>query len=69
MSCLLANVERLVFCSTVDVVIGHSDIAGGDEESTSIPDEFLFPGYPDTKYRAERTVLSAHGERMLNGRQ
>ncbi|KAK6190918.1 hypothetical protein SNE40_002684 [Patella caerulea] len=65
-ACIKENIERLIFCSTVDVVIGHKDITNGTEE-TGIPDDFLFPGYPDTKFRAERLILEANGTRLNSG--
>ncbi|CAG2253676.1 unnamed protein product [Mytilus edulis] len=66
-SCLDTNVERLVFCSTVDVVIGHDAINNGDE-TTPVPKTFLFPGYPESKYRAECLVRKASGQKCKNGR-
>ncbi|ESO97278.1 hypothetical protein LOTGIDRAFT_114779, partial [Lottia gigantea] len=67
-ACVKENIERLLFCSTVDVVIGHQDILDGNEE-TSIPKTFLFPGYPDTKYRAEKLILAANGTKLSTGKQ
>ncbi|XP_059149046.1 3 beta-hydroxysteroid dehydrogenase type 7-like [Physella acuta] len=57
-ACLKNNVERLIYCSTVDVAIGHQPIRGGDETNTPVPDTFLFPGYPETKYNGERVLLA-----------
>jgi nucleoside-diphosphate-sugar epimerase len=65
-ACLDCNVERLIFCSTVDVVIGHDDINDGDE-TTPIPTSFLFPGYPESKYKAECLILNASGRKCKNG--
>ncbi|XP_046569762.1 3 beta-hydroxysteroid dehydrogenase/Delta 5--_4-isomerase type 4-like [Haliotis rubra] len=66
-ACLQQNVERLHFCSTVDVVIGYEDIIDGDEDSTVRPKKFLFPGYPETKYKAETLVLASNGQYSENG--
>ena len=65
-SCIEANVPRLVFTSTIDVVIGREEIKDGDE-SLPYPETFLFPGYPDTKMRAEKCVLGANGRTLKNG--
>lgn len=65
-TCLECNVERLVFCSSVDVVIGHKEIDHGNE-TLRIPKKFLFPGYPKTKFKAERLVRMASGETCKNG--
>lgn len=65
--CLECGVERLIFCSTVDVVIGHDPIHNGDE-TTVMPRSFLFPGYPETKYKAECLVLDASGRTCKNGK-
>ncbi|BFZ04359.1 hypothetical protein BsWGS_07397 [Bradybaena similaris] len=63
-ACLENNVQRLIYCSTVDVAVGNKPIRGGTEEDTPVPDKFLFPGYPDTKFHGERIILgSAHLKR------
>ncbi len=51
----------------MDVVIGYRKIINGNEDSTSLPKKFLFPGYPETKYQAETLVLAANGQYMENG--
>ncbi|XP_021363944.1 3 beta-hydroxysteroid dehydrogenase/Delta 5--_4-isomerase type 1-like [Mizuhopecten yessoensis] len=66
-SCLNTGVERLIFCSTVDVVVGFDDIREGMETTTCVPKQFLFPGYPATKYEAECLVLNANGQKSVNG--
>lgn len=68
-ACLVCNVKRLLFCSTVDVVIGSDDIINGTEANTSPPRHFLFPGYPQTKHIAECMVLQAHGKKTSNGEE
>ena len=65
-ACVEASVPRLVFTSTIDVVIGHDEIVDGDE-TLPYPDSFLFPGYPDTKMRSEKCVLAANGRALKNG--
>ena len=65
-ACVANNVPRLVLTSTVDVVVGYDDIIDGDETLPE-PRHFLFPGYPDTKNRAEKMVLSANGTQLSNG--
>ncbi|WAR23439.1 3BHS1-like protein, partial [Mya arenaria] len=65
-ACLANNVSRLIFCSTVDVVIGYDDIINGCEASVTTPRHFLFPGYPETKHLAEQEILKANGARTQN---
>lgn len=67
-ACLKNGVKRFIYCSTVDVVIGvDDDIVDGNEENTMSPSEFLFPGYPETKYKAECLVLKANNIPTQNG--
>lgn len=66
-ACLQQNVQRLIHCSTVDVVIGFKPICGGTEDTTPIPKQFLFPGYPESKLRAEQLVLAANEQLCSNG--
>ena len=66
-ACLETNVRRLIFCSTVDVVVGYDDIIDGCEVTTATPEHFLFPGYPETKHKAESLVLKANGTPCKNG--
>ena len=65
-ACLDANVERFVYTSSVDVSIGYEEIHNGDED-LPVPATFLFPGYPDTKHRAEKLVLETHDKATSNG--
>ena len=65
-ACVAENVSRLIYTSSVDVVIGHEEIINGDEE-LAMPARFLFPGYPDTKARAEGLVLAADGRPLAEG--
>ena len=67
-ACLENGVQRLIFCSTVDVVVGYKDIENGDEETTTVPQQFLFPGYPDSKNKAESLVLNANGKIGYHGK-
>ena len=66
-ACVTQNVPRLIFTSTVDVVVGYDEIFNGDE-TLPIPKHFLFPGYPDTKYRAEQMVIAANGTELGKGK-
>ena len=66
-ACEEEGVTRLVHTSTIDVVIGSEEIFNGDEANTPIPDDFLFPGYPLTKYKAEVAVLAANGRKTASG--
>ena len=65
--CKQENVARLIYCSTVDVVIGFDDIIDGTEENTAPPTQYLFPGYPESKYKAECLVLRANGTKTKDG--
>ncbi|CAL1542785.1 unnamed protein product [Lymnaea stagnalis] len=68
-ACLKNSVKRLVYCSTVDVAVGSQPIRGGDETNTRVPDKFLFPGYPDTKYHGERLILGSGRPKRADGGQ
>jgi len=67
-ACVEQNVQRLVYTSTVDVVIGrrHDVISAGDE-SLPVPRRFLFPGYADSKRKAELLVFEANGRALAKG--
>lgn len=62
-ACIREKVERLVYTSTPSVVIGESNIEGGDE-SLPYAGKFLAP-YPESKAIAERMVLDANGWDIL----
>lgn len=68
-TCIEENVQRLIFCSTVDVVIGFDDIVNGTEETTTTPSKFLFPGYPESKHKAEQLVIRSNGTYLTNGQK
>ena len=65
-SCIQNNVSRVVFTSTIDVVLGHHAIVNGNE-STPVPKEHLFPGYNETKSKAESMVKAANGRPLARG--
>ena len=67
-ACLAKRVPRLIYTSTVDVVIGEEEIKEGNE-TLPVPDTFLFPGYPATKLRAEQLVLAANGAAFTTGKR
>ncbi|KAJ8312422.1 hypothetical protein KUTeg_009795, partial [Tegillarca granosa] len=67
--CVKAGVQRLIYCSTVDVAIGYDPIRDGNENNTPPPKRFLFPGYPETKYKAECLVLQSNGRTCTLGRK
>ncbi|KAL3857755.1 hypothetical protein ACJMK2_012395 [Sinanodonta woodiana] len=66
-ACLEAGVKRIIFCSTVDVVVGSEEIVDGTEENTHPPEKFLFPGYPNTKYEAECLIRKVNGATTAKG--
>ena len=55
-----------MYTSTIDIVIGHDEIVNGDE-STPPPNRHLFPGYNETKRKAEEMVIAANGRSLANG--
>ena len=62
------NVQRLVYTSSVDVVISrrHDVISAGDE-SLPVPSRYLFHGYAESKRRAELLVCEANGRALAKG--
>ena len=60
-----SKVTKLVFASSVDVVIGYNQLIDVNE-SCPVPEKFLFKGYPDTKHQAEVLVLKSNG-RSIGG--
>ncbi|KAL3841773.1 hypothetical protein ACJMK2_019874 [Sinanodonta woodiana] len=69
-ACKKGNVKRLIYCSTVDVVIGRDGhVFNGTETTTSIPQKscFFFGPYAETKQKAEELVLKANGSDIANG--
>lgn len=52
----------------MDVVIGFDDIVNGTEETTTTPSKFLFPGYPESKHKAEQLVNKSNGTYLTNGK-
>ncbi len=65
-ACVEQNVPSLVYTSTTSVVIGSDDIKDGDE-TLPIPSQFMFLGYPETKYQGETLVLKANGRMLEKG--
>lgn len=60
-ACKKQGVERLIYCSSVSVVIGNENIYNGTEDNTHYSsDSFLFEEYGQTKMQAERMVLQAN---------
>ena len=55
-----------MYTSTIDIVIGHDEIVNGDE-STPPPNRHLFPGYNETKRKAEEMVIAANGRSLADG--
>jgi len=66
-ACVEQNVPRLIYTSSVDVVVGFDDVIYGDE-SLPVPRKFLFPGYPESKHRAECLVAEANGRPLAVGK-
>lgn len=67
-ACIKNSVPRLIFTSTVDVVIGKEHIFYGTETSAPASSVFLMDGYGETKLKAEQLVLEANGKRLSNGK-
>ncbi|XP_067650338.1 3 beta-hydroxysteroid dehydrogenase/Delta 5--_4-isomerase type 2-like isoform X2 [Haliotis asinina] len=66
-ACLQAGVERIVNCSTVDVVCGFNNIVDGEEDTTRTPGRLIYEGYGGTKLRAEEAVLNSSGQPLQSG--
>ena len=67
-ACVEQNVQRLVYTSSVDVVIGRRrDVISGGDESLPVPHRFLFQGYGESKRRAELLVCEANGRALAKG--
>lgn len=66
-ACLQQHVKYLVYTSTVDVVIGKTDLPHVKETQAPIPQKFLLSHYPATKYAAEELVLKADKTQFSNG--
>ena len=64
-ACIQQSVRRLIYASSVDVVKYKGDVVDGDEDTPATDNRT--PGYGDTKCRAERAVLSAHGRPLSKG--
>ncbi|XP_013791890.1 3 beta-hydroxysteroid dehydrogenase/Delta 5--_4-isomerase type 1-like [Limulus polyphemus] len=67
-ACIKNSVPRLVFTSTVDVVVGKDHIFYGTEITTSTSGTFLMDGYGETKLEAEQLILEANGKSLPNGK-
>ncbi|ESN92520.1 hypothetical protein HELRODRAFT_89375, partial [Helobdella robusta] len=60
------KVSRLVYTSSVDVVIGFEELVDVTEGDCPTPAKLLFEGYPESKRQAENLVLKAHGRVLVN---
>lgn len=68
--CIAANVRRLIFTSTANVVVPSKEpLFLAAEHSAKAPpkDGFLFGHYGRTKFEAENLVKEANGKRLANG--
>ena len=61
--CIEESVPRLIHTSTVDVVVGYSEIENGDE-SLPRPNKLIYPEYGGTKAEGEQLVIKAHGRKL-----
>ncbi|XP_045172024.2 3 beta-hydroxysteroid dehydrogenase/Delta 5--_4-isomerase type 3-like [Mercenaria mercenaria] len=59
-ACKKTGVERLLYCSSADVVIGNDGVFDATEDDTEYPKENFFPVYGKTKQYAEELVLNAN---------
>ncbi len=64
-SCLKYGVKKLVYSSSIDVVMQEplKEINNGDE-SLPYPDPLPENPYPQTKIRAEKAILEANGDQL-----
>lgn len=75
--CLAHNVRKLVFTSTsavtlipymgstMAVIVNQTEAKA---KTPTVDSEFLIPGYPSSKLRAEKLVEAADGAMLQNGR-
>ena len=62
-ACEKQGVERLIYCSSIEVVQGKENIYRGTEDNTTPREKgHLFGVYGATKMRAEQTVLQANSK-------
>ena len=62
-ACIKHNIDRLVVTSSLSAVLGPEPIIDGDE-TLSVPENFLFEAYANTKLKAEEVVLSKNGFKL-----
>ncbi|XP_015905091.1 3 beta-hydroxysteroid dehydrogenase/Delta 5--_4-isomerase type 3 isoform X2 [Parasteatoda tepidariorum] len=67
-ACIKANVPRLVFASTTDMVCGSEHIFYGTESTTPIPNTWMIGKYGETKCLSEKLVVEASGKTLSNGK-
>ena len=65
---LKANVTKLIYTSTYNVVFGGEEIANGDERWPYFPQERHTDLYSGSKATAEQIVLAANGKATASGR-
>nr|KAG5709512.1 hypothetical protein BaRGS_023194 [Batillaria attramentaria] len=66
-ACLEANVTRLVYTSTYNVVYGGQPIHNGDETLPYLSDDKFTDHYSKTKMLAEKKVMAANGQTTEDG--
>ncbi|XP_038860718.1 short-chain dehydrogenase/reductase family 42E member 1-like [Salvelinus namaycush] len=66
-ACVEAGVSRLVYTSTINLVLGGQDIEGGDESLPYLPLHLHPDHYSRTKSVAEIAVMKASGTELKDG--
>lgn len=66
-ACIRNNVPKLIFTSTVDIMIDGEHIFYGMESTTVVPKKFSMGKYAETKAKAEELVLQASGKELADG--
>ncbi|XP_071110933.1 3 beta-hydroxysteroid dehydrogenase/Delta 5--_4-isomerase type 3-like [Haliotis cracherodii] len=66
-ACIKEGVECLIYCSSVEVVLGYDDIVDGTEDNMKAPKTYFHEGYAKTKFQAESMVLQENNCQLDTG--
>ncbi|XP_071110931.1 3 beta-hydroxysteroid dehydrogenase type 7-like [Haliotis cracherodii] len=66
-ACIKEGVECLIYCSTIEVVLGFDDIIDGTEDNMKAPKTYVHEGYAKTKLQAESMVLQENNCQLDTG--
>ncbi|KAL4224129.1 hypothetical protein ACF0H5_017582 [Mactra antiquata] len=63
-ACSLNGVRRLIYCSSIEVVVGKHNVYYGTEDNTNITRDQHFDVYGSSKVEAEKLVLEANCDKL-----